>query len=116
MMVAALSCDLRGQYNDAVRRFQAELVLHGRNLRGYFDRRHGKQGQARLDRFVTKMANQASSRSIALGTGYCASAEQMMARVLALPPNSLAAFSRGTVDLATMQVTTEVATKSDERN
>ena len=33
MMVAALSCDLRNSYNEAVRRFQAEFVFHGRNLR-----------------------------------------------------------------------------------
>jgi hypothetical protein len=116
MVVAALNCDLRTQYNDAIRRFQAELVLHGRHLRAYFDRVHGKRGQAELDRFVTAMANQASSRSIAMGGEYCASATEMMARLLTLPPNSLAEFSRSVVDVATVEMATEVSTASRERN
>ena len=109
MMVAALSCDLRNHYNEAIRRFQAELVLHGRHLRAYFDRMHGRSGQAELDRFVTAMANKASSRSVAQGSRYCVAAERMMNAVLALPPNGLAEFSRGVVDLATIGIPDLVA-------
>lgn len=116
MMVAALSCDLRPQYNDAVRRFQAELVLHGRHLRGYFTRAHGKRGQRELDRFVTALANQASSRSIAQGSRYCDSASNMMAQILELPPNGLAEFSRRVVDLANLPRTNPVATAARPTN
>lgn len=116
MMVAALSCDLRNHYNEAVRRFQAELVLHGRHLRSFFDRVYGKSGQRELDRFVTSMANTASSRSIAKGTAYCSSAEQMMNAVLALPPNGLAEFSRTAVDLATIRVPDMVMTALRTQN
>jgi len=110
MMVAALSCDLRNSYNEAVRRFQAEFVFHGRNLRSYFNRVHGSRAQRELDRFVTAMANKASSRSISQGNEYCAEAEQMMVTILALPPNGLAEFSRNVVDLATAGVPGLVAT------
>lgn len=116
MMVAALSCDLRDSYNVAVRRFQAELVLHGRNLRAYFDRTHNGKGQRALDRFVTAMANQASSRAVVLGDGYCTAAANMMHQVLALPPNSLAEFSRGVVDLAAAGIPDLVASAPDTKN
>ena len=116
MMVAALSCDLRNHYNEAVRRFQAELVLHGRHLRSFFDRVYGKSGQRELDRFVTSMANTASSRSIAKGAAYCTSAEQMMNAVLAVPPNGLAEYSRTAVDLATIRVPEMVLTALRTQN
>jgi hypothetical protein len=116
MMVAALSCDLRNSYNEAIRRFQAELVLHGRNLRSYFNRVHGKRGQNELDRFVTAMANKASSRSIAQGSDYCVAAEHMMVTILALPPNGLAEFSRSVVDLAKVGVPGLVATALRPKN
>ena len=53
MMVAALACDLKQQYGDAVRRFQPEFVTNAGHLRGYFNRAYGKRGEAELDRFVT---------------------------------------------------------------
>jgi hypothetical protein len=116
MMVAALSCDLRNHYNEATRRFQAELVLHGRNLRAYFDRTHGRSGQRELDRFVTAMANEASSRSVAQGDQYCGAAKRMLTTVLALPPNSLAEFSRTVVDLAKLRLPGLVATAQRPQN
>jgi len=116
IMVAALSCNLRNSYNEAVRRFQAEFVFHGRNLRSYFNRVHGSTAQKELDRFVTAMANKASSRSIAQGNDYCTEAQQLMVTVLALPPNSLAEFSRTVVDLATVGVPGLVATAMKPNN
>lgn len=112
MMVAALSCDLRNHYNEAIRRFQSELVLHGRNLRAYFDRVHGRSAQRELDRFVTAMANEASSRSAAQGNQYCVAAEHMLTTVRALPPNSLAEFSRKFVDTAKLRLPGFVTTAS----
>ena len=109
MMVAALSCNLRDNYNQAIRLFQSELVLHGRHLRAYFDRVHGRNGQRELDRFVTAMANEAASRSAAQGDQYCAAAEHMMTTVLSLAPNSLAEFSRSIVDLARLHLPGAVA-------
>jgi hypothetical protein len=103
MMVAALSCGLRNEYNEAVRRFQAELVLNGRHLRAYFDRNYGARSQKQLDRFVTILANEASARTQRIGAEYCGSAAQMMAQILALPPDGLTEYSRGAVDLAQVE-------------
>ncbi|MEP4379037.1 MAG: hypothetical protein ABJ215_00040 [Alphaproteobacteria bacterium] len=82
MMVAALSCGLRNQYNAVVAEFETELVSHGRVLRSMFTRTHGAGGQLALDRFVTKLANDASSRSNRARHAYCASAKRSFAEVL----------------------------------
>lgn len=104
MMVAALSCDLRTHYNQAVRRFETEMIRHGRHLRAFFERVYGRSGQRELDRFVTAMANSASSRSVAQGAAYCESAERLMNAVLTVPPDGLADYSRSVVDLARIHV------------
>lgn len=82
MMVAALTCGLRGQYNAVVTEFRTELVGHGRVLRSMFNRQHGAGGQKALDRFVTKLANDASIRSNHARSAYCANARRSFADVL----------------------------------
>ena len=76
-----------------MRRFQPEFVLNAGHLRGYFDRTYGKRGRTELDRFVTALANQASSRAISQGTDFCRSATILMDQVLATPANELIALS-----------------------
>jgi len=82
MMVAALSCGLRNQYNAVVIEFQTELVSHGQVLRSMFARTHGAGGQIALDRFITKLANDASIRSNRARSAYCESAKRTFADVL----------------------------------
>lgn len=82
MMVAALSCGLRSQYNAVVVEFKSELVAHGHVLRSMFARTHGAGGQLALDRFVTKLANDASIRSNRSRSAYCKGAERTFADVL----------------------------------
>lgn len=82
MMVAALSCGLRSQYNAVVAEFQTELVSHGRVLRSMFTRTHGAGGQKALDRFITQLANDASIRSNRARSAYCDSAKRTFKDVL----------------------------------
>lgn len=82
MMVAALSCGLRNQYNTVVTEFRSELVSHGRVLRSMFQRQHGASGQTALDRYITKLANDASIRSNRARSAYCESAKRAFADVL----------------------------------
>lgn len=93
MMVAALSCQMRNDYNTVVARFERELVGHGQALREYFRQAHGSRAQRELDRFITAQANQASSDMIAAGAGYCRQAGVMFEEVLALPVSSLGVYS-----------------------
>lgn len=97
-MVAALSCNLRGDYNATVARFESELVDHGQALRNYFNQAHGKRGQRELDRFITALANEASSNSLTAGGGYCGAAGVMFEEVLALPVSAIGSYSLNRFD------------------
>lgn len=83
MMVAALACDLRPQYNRAVRTFEKELVGHGKVLRKMFRRSHGASAQRHLDRYITRLANEASARSNYDRVTYCRTAASLFGDVLA---------------------------------
>lgn len=83
MMVAALACDLRPQYNRAVRTFEKELVGHGKVLRRMFRRSHGAAAQRHLDKYITRLANEASARSNYDRATYCRTAASLFGDVLA---------------------------------
>lgn len=99
LMVAALSCDLRPQYNATIERFEAELIQHGQDLRRLFNRSYGKSGERELDRFVTALANNASVSSLNRGAGYCREAGFLFTEILALPVSSLAVYWDGRADI-----------------
>ena len=84
LMVAALTCGARESYNAFVIKFEPDLVRHGVALRTFFKRAHGSRASAELNRFVTRLANQASQRSVADRAGYCAAASRVFEQVLKL--------------------------------
>ena len=109
MMVAALTCDLRPQYNEIVILFKDELGRHGANLRSYFERSYGRAGgEKQLNSFVTEMANRASSHAVSQGSFYCAGAKNLLTDILSLPGRGLklADASRQSVDMTSFQVIT----------
>ena len=83
MMVAALTCDLRPQYNRAVRAFERELVHHGQVLRTMFKRSYGGGAQRQLDKYITRLANDASARSNRNRVAFCRTAASLFENVLA---------------------------------
>ena len=94
-MVAALSCgrpDYQSFYNSFVTRFGAPLKRHADVLKAHFTREYGKQGMNRLDSFATKLANEASLRSMQQVT-FCQDTGLVMERVAALDATSLDSFS-----------------------
>ena len=94
-MVAALSCgrpDYQAYYNTFVTRFGAPLKRHADVLKSHFTREYGKQGLNRLDSFATKLANEASLRSMQQVT-FCQDTGLVMERVAALDAASLDSFS-----------------------
>ena len=95
MMVAALSCQMREQYNMTVTRFESELVRHGVNLRGLFQRTYGARAEQELNSYVTRLANESSARRIAAGASYCESAAAQFTLLEMLPQKQLARFSAG---------------------
>jgi hypothetical protein len=71
LMVAALTCDYRADYNNFVTRFQPVLSKQGDALRTYFRRVYGAAAAKSLDSFVTQMANAASKLSREEGRRFC---------------------------------------------
>jgi hypothetical protein len=96
LMVGALTCGHKSQYNAFVQKFQSELIAHGDGLRHYFKRAYGGASEARLNEFVTRLANAASTRAMAAGTpAYCAQSAALFGQVLAASPATLRTIAHG---------------------
>lgn len=74
LMVAALSCSARANYNDFMINYRPVLQKHGKEIRREFRRRHGRAGDRHLNRFITRLANEASARHNADHDGFCGDA------------------------------------------
>jgi len=74
LMVAALSCGARDSYNNFIVTHRPSLQKYGKAIRIEFRRRYGKEGSKRLNRFITRLANEASARSNADRAAFCADA------------------------------------------
>jgi len=92
LMVAALSCNQRAHYNAFVKRFNAELVQRGTTMKSYFSRAHGRSGATKLNLFITRIANEISTRSLGHVSAFCAAATETFARLNALPPEQFGTF------------------------
>jgi hypothetical protein len=74
LMVAALSCGARTDYNEFIIAHRPSLQNYGKAIRAEFRRRYGKEGDSKLNQFVTRLANEASARSNADRENFCADA------------------------------------------
>ena len=92
LMVAALTCQRRTDYNQVVAKFGGELASRGRSLKVIFKRLYGANSEAALNRFVTRLANEASLRSLRTAD-YCGGAEALFTKTLELKPHMLAGFA-----------------------
>ena len=86
LIVAALACGDQARYNQFVTRFQGELVPLGHNLIDFFKRNYGAKGQAKLDSFVTSLANQSAMQSATSGQAFCDAMSDKLWAALELPP------------------------------
>ena len=82
LMVGALACNNQKLYNEFVTRYRSELIKQGRSLREMFDRRHGKAGTTHMNALVTRLANEASQRSVAHRYGFCQQSAVLFAKAL----------------------------------
>ena len=102
LMVAALSCSRHPQlefphkYNAFVRRFGPDLKENAEVLRGHFGRHYGTRREAAFDAFITRLANEASSRAMAV-EDYCRASAPLFDKVLALGTGDLESFAAGAV-------------------
>ena len=85
LMVAALTCDARDQYNAFVDRYRPALASHGRNVKNYFRRAYGPASGGHLDRYVTALANRVSMLSTLDRSAFCAESDRMLQTLLRDP-------------------------------
>lgn len=57
LTLAALSCNERKRYTSFVKQYKPQLNAQAKILRKYFTRNYKKEGNFRLDQFVTRLAN-----------------------------------------------------------
>ncbi|MCK5297157.1 MAG: hypothetical protein KAJ75_09735 [Alphaproteobacteria bacterium] len=93
LMVAALSCGKRNQYNAFVIKHKNELASNGRVLIDYFKRTYKYNSQSKLDDFVTILANEASSRSISNRDEFCSYSSHLLQSLLMLNKEDFADFA-----------------------
>ncbi len=84
LMVAALSCSQRDQYDSFMTQFQPHILAEQHVMDGYFRRTGGHYGQAREDDYVTLLANTQSEAGITQGAVTCKNDTQIFQQVLAL--------------------------------
>jgi len=93
LMVAALTCDARPQYNSFAKKFQNALVDHGHALKQVFRSNHGAGAEKALNAYITTLANRASQRSITKRSSYCERTLRTFVALENMKPRQLAAFS-----------------------
>lgn len=95
LMVAALSCgrpEFHQHYNVFVAKFGESLRRHANVMKSYFSRQYGAQANKHMDTYVTRLANEASLRSMQQAT-FCEDSHGLFQRVTALEIASLDGFS-----------------------
>ena len=99
LMVAALSCGHRDNYNKFVTKFKSALQRHGHAIRSDFRKRYGAGGKKKLNKYVTALANEASQRSNADYDAFCADAGQLYKSLIVKKPKELGLFAAKSVSV-----------------
>jgi hypothetical protein len=121
LMVAALACGARADYNEFILAHRPSLQKYGKTIKAEFRRRYGKEGSKRLNRFVTRLANEASARSNADRDAFCADASALfdqastrgmtVARMVTVPGTQLASAACNGTTAGYQSVSTENKTR-----
>lgn len=90
LMVAALTCGQRSDYNSFITSFKPQIKKHSANLKSFFQKAYGKSATQKLNRMVTRLANQASKRSLSQPTRkFCAKSQTRFEKILSVKPMQL---------------------------
>lgn len=102
LMVAALKCDdsmgLRDSYGAYVNKHNSVLSGNAQSLRSLFQKAYGGDSSRQFDRFITRLANDASSQA-QTQMGYCESNLELLQKAMALPANQVDDLAREVVTI-----------------
>lgn len=88
LMVSALACGMRPQYDAFMHRFQPHVLAAQHEMDAYFHRLHGRAGQRHEDTYVTGLANVQARAGEIQGPHFCDSSRTLFNKVLALKTES----------------------------
>lgn len=83
LMFAALSCNgSSSYYNRFIKNYRQELQTQAKTLRAYFKRAFAADAENQMNRFITRLANESSTRSLNRGLEhYCEAANDWFSDV-----------------------------------
>jgi hypothetical protein len=84
LMVVALTCNKRDDYNSFVQRFRPDLAREERALDSWFGRAFGRRARQMHDDYITNLANSESQLGVRRGTLYCQEHAALFPTVLRL--------------------------------
>lgn len=84
LMVVALTCEARPQYNAFIEQFRPDLAREERVLNNWFERAYGKRARTMHDEYVTNLANAESDVGLKRGTLFCSERANLFPTVMKL--------------------------------
>ncbi len=88
LMVLAIDCDTRDNYNAFINRYRPDLLSAEKDFDAFFKRRYGARAQAEHDRYITQLANSQAGIGLVQGTDFCERNAVMFHEVMALQGGS----------------------------
>ncbi|PZW40848.1 hypothetical protein C8P66_12355 [Humitalea rosea] len=96
LMVIALICEERDNYNAFITRYRPTLIETDRGFTAYFNRALGRAGTRQLDAYVTALANSRQQGAQMLGSDFCPRNRILFEEVAALGSTAdLAGYAAG---------------------
>ncbi len=95
LMVAALSCNQQASYNAFINKHKGAFNADSAAVKGYFRRAYGGGADHQLNKFVTRLANDASQRSMGAADTYCAEMKEAFSRVVSMDRGSVKGYAAG---------------------
>lgn len=96
MMLGALSCGWRPQYNAFVTRFRPEIAAREREVDAWFRKNYGRAAQQQHDAFITQLSNDESTSSLRQGDQFCKTHTPLLDNVTKLQDaDDLTAYAQG---------------------
>lgn len=84
LMVTALACGTKAEYNAFVNKFKPDLNNEEKRINTFFQRAYGRQGRKQQDDYITQLANGQSQDGTKQGTQFCEQHVPMFNQVMAL--------------------------------
>jgi hypothetical protein len=85
LMLAGVACNQAQAYNRFMTRYNGQISGHGDALKGYFQRVYAAKAEAKMNDFVTELANAWSAIHLRDMKGYCKASWDIMMLLERLP-------------------------------